>query len=99
MGPKSFFRSQSVVISTGPNGRTTKTTTIRDSNGETTTTTEEFDGNNGQQNELNDGFRSIFNWNRNNDNAENDGPIELFGKKQKYPMFETTHDPFKKLRD
>ena len=97
--PKSFYRSQSVVISTGPDGKTTKTTTIRDSNGETTTTTEEFDGHNGHAHGYNDGIRSIFNWNGHSNEDADNGRMELFGKEQKFPMFETTHDPFKKLRD
>lgn len=40
---QSFFRSQSVTIRTGPDGKTTKTTTIRDENGNVHESTETFD--------------------------------------------------------
>merc|ERR1712228_777188 len=86
--PKSFYRSQSAMISTDRNGKTIKTTTIRDSNGESTTTTEEFEGN-----------KSLFDWNHDSNADADNGQIELFGKDQRFQMFETTHDPFKKLRD
>eukprot|EP01083_Nonionella_stella_P040749 110478_1 len=86
-GNNRFYRSQSVVISTGPDGKTTKTTTIHDSNGESTTTTEEYHADNDGMNQI----QSMFNWN--NDHSA----IELFPS-QKVPLFERTHDPLERFR-
>lgn len=104
-GPKTFYRSQSVTITTGPDGKTRKTTTIRDSNGQETTTTEEFDNDNNEYG----GDRTRrpmidivpFNWGRfgnynnhndnNNDNI-NDDNINEFGLWQ-------PNDPLKRFRN
>eukprot|EP01084_Bolivina_argentea_P036755 67968_1 len=79
-----YYRSQSVVISTGPDGKTTKTTTIRDSDGQTTTTTEEY-GNN-----------DFYN----NNDDENNNNFQLYPEQKHYPkLFERTDDPFEKFRN
>lgn len=68
--PQRFFRSQSVVISTGPDGRTTKTTTIRDSNGQSTTTTEELDNDHNDGQPFGFGNGSLFGDHGNNGNGK-----------------------------
>ena len=106
--PKRFFRSQSVTITTGPDGKTRKTTTIRDSNGQETTNTEEYDA---KDNGFGSGsiIISPFDWggrNRNNNNNNgnnNDNDDDRFGlwppqKNKAPPLFEQTHDPFARFR-
>eukprot|EP00484_Ammonia_sp_Unknown_P017111 CAMPEP_0197026736 /NCGR_PEP_ID=MMETSP1384-20130603/6765_1 /TAXON_ID=29189 /ORGANISM="Ammonia sp." /LENGTH=376 /DNA_ID=CAMNT_0042455457 /DNA_START=69 /DNA_END=1199 /DNA_ORIENTATION=- len=96
-GPKTFYRSQSVVISTGPDGKTRKTTTIRDSSGQESSTTEEYDANDaggaGAQ------FPRIFNWNDDEKQGNERALIWPYSGRDSPPLFEQTHDPFARFRE
>jgi len=103
---KKYYRSESVSIVMGSDGKTKKTTTVIDENGQKHTSTEEYDSknNNGELNIFNmNPFRfDISPFNNNNTNNNNDADLnqirnrEYYGNNNKYSQkFGELKDKFK----